>query len=495
MCGICGELSRGGAPRPRWCAPWPGRSLTAGRTARAFTSTARRARPPAALDHRPLRGRQPADDQRGRLALARLQRRDLQLPRAAAAARGPPPLPEPGRHRGDPAPLRGEGRGGGRRSSTGCSPSRSGTRSAAAAARARPRGQEAALLPRRPARLRLRLRGEGALRAPRGPARARPRGAAALPDLRLRPDPGHVLPRDPLAAAGALAGGRPRRAAEAPRRYWRARFRAATPSRSRRATPRPRSASARCCRAPSSAGSWPTCRSARSSRAGSTRRPSWRSWRAPRAAASRPSRSASPATREYDEREHAQVVAERFGTEHTEFVVEPKALDLVDRLVCHHDGPFGDSSAVPTYLLSELTRSARDGGAQRRRRRRGVRRLPAALRRCALRAACRGRRSARLAGAASGSAGARRTAATRCASPSASPRRAACRSLERYLRWNGYFTSELLPLLQPELAAAPRARAAARELREQSYARRQRARRSRGCCSSTSRPTCSTTCS
>ena len=61
--------------------------------------------------------------------------------------------------------------------------------------------------------------------------------------------------------------------------------------------------------------------------------------------------------REYDEREHARVVAERFGTEHTEFVVEPKALDLVDRLVWHHDGPFGDSSAIPTYLLSELTRS------------------------------------------------------------------------------------------------------------------------------------------
>ena len=58
----------------------------------------------------------------------------------------------------------------------------------------------------------------------------------------------------------------------------------------------------------------------------------------------------------YDERAHARVVAQHFGTEHTEFVVEPKALELIDRLVWHHDGPFGDSSAVPTYLLSELTR-------------------------------------------------------------------------------------------------------------------------------------------
>jgi asparagine synthase (glutamine-hydrolysing) len=60
---------------------------------------------------------------------------------------------------------------------------------------------------------------------------------------------------------------------------------------------------------------------------------------------------------EYDETPHARVVAQHFGTDHTEFVVEPKALDLIDRLVWHHDGPFGDSSAVPMYLLAELTRT------------------------------------------------------------------------------------------------------------------------------------------
>jgi asparagine synthase (glutamine-hydrolysing) len=58
----------------------------------------------------------------------------------------------------------------------------------------------------------------------------------------------------------------------------------------------------------------------------------------------------------YDEREDARRVATLFGTDHTEFVVEPTSVDIVDRLVWHHDGPFGDSSAVPTYLLSELTR-------------------------------------------------------------------------------------------------------------------------------------------
>jgi len=59
----------------------------------------------------------------------------------------------------------------------------------------------------------------------------------------------------------------------------------------------------------------------------------------------------------YDETGFARLVAERFATDHTEFVVEPKALDLIDRLVHHHDGPFGDSSAVPTWLLCELTRT------------------------------------------------------------------------------------------------------------------------------------------
>lgn len=58
----------------------------------------------------------------------------------------------------------------------------------------------------------------------------------------------------------------------------------------------------------------------------------------------------------YDERPYARLVAQRFGTEHTEFVVQPHASDLVERLVWHHDQPFGDSSALPTYLLAELTR-------------------------------------------------------------------------------------------------------------------------------------------
>lgn len=57
----------------------------------------------------------------------------------------------------------------------------------------------------------------------------------------------------------------------------------------------------------------------------------------------------------FDERPYARAVARAYGTAHHEEVVHPNAVDLVERLVWHHDQPFGDSSAVPTFLLSEVT--------------------------------------------------------------------------------------------------------------------------------------------
>src|SRR4051812_45005736 len=57
----------------------------------------------------------------------------------------------------------------------------------------------------------------------------------------------------------------------------------------------------------------------------------------------------------FDERPYAKTVAQAFATNHHEFVVHPDAIDLVERLVCYHDQPFGDSSAIPTFLLSEMT--------------------------------------------------------------------------------------------------------------------------------------------
>ena len=59
---------------------------------------------------------------------------------------------------------------------------------------------------------------------------------------------------------------------------------------------------------------------------------------------------------EYDETSYARSAAKRFGTDHTEFNVSPSSIDLIEKLIWHHDGPFGDSSAVPTYIVSQLTR-------------------------------------------------------------------------------------------------------------------------------------------
>ncbi len=58
----------------------------------------------------------------------------------------------------------------------------------------------------------------------------------------------------------------------------------------------------------------------------------------------------------YDETGYARIAARAFGTDHTEFTLQPSSFDLVETLVRHHDGPFGDSSAIPTYVVSQLTR-------------------------------------------------------------------------------------------------------------------------------------------
>jgi asparagine synthase (glutamine-hydrolysing) len=60
----------------------------------------------------------------------------------------------------------------------------------------------------------------------------------------------------------------------------------------------------------------------------------------------------------YDETLHAREVAERFGTDHHELVLEPDIEGLIEEIVWHLDEPFGDSSALPTYVVSRL--AARD---------------------------------------------------------------------------------------------------------------------------------------
>jgi asparagine synthase (glutamine-hydrolysing) len=57
-----------------------------------------------------------------------------------------------------------------------------------------------------------------------------------------------------------------------------------------------------------------------------------------------------------DERPHARFVAERFGTQHHEFVVAPQNLDMLDAIAWHADEPFADQAALPTWFLAQMTR-------------------------------------------------------------------------------------------------------------------------------------------
>jgi asparagine synthase (glutamine-hydrolysing) len=151
----------------------------------------------------------------------------------------------------------------------------------------------------------------------------------------------------------------------------------------------------------------------------------------------------------YDETAVARQVASRFGADHTEFRVRPSAVDLVDRLVWHHDGPFGDSSAIPTYLVSQLTRQhvtvvlTGDGGDE----------LFAGYLR--FRAGLAAERLPRSAGAAL-------SAILRLLPEASNERHLLSRArrfarfmhlplLERVARWNSLFQDDLAELLQPDL--------------------------------------------
>ena len=59
----------------------------------------------------------------------------------------------------------------------------------------------------------------------------------------------------------------------------------------------------------------------------------------------------------YDEAAHAEAVAKHIGTDHTEMTVTPRdAFDVIPKLPEMYDEPFADSSQIPTFLVSALTR-------------------------------------------------------------------------------------------------------------------------------------------
>ena len=57
----------------------------------------------------------------------------------------------------------------------------------------------------------------------------------------------------------------------------------------------------------------------------------------------------------FDERAHARIVASHYGTDHYEHVVTSSALGVLPSLAWHYDEPFADSSAIPTFYVSQLS--------------------------------------------------------------------------------------------------------------------------------------------
>ena len=157
--------------------------------------------------------------------------------------------------------------------------------------------------------------------------------------------------------------------------------------------------------------------------------------------------------RRFDETEFARIASRRFETAHTEFVVEPSSFELVDELVEVHDGPFGDASAIPTSIVSRLTKQhvtvalGGDGGDElfcgyaRFLAAEAGEYVPRAVSRLAARAA---------------------GLLPDTGSPTSVARRAKrltttlARSLpQRLLRWQGFFVDDIEDLVQPSLRETP----------------------------------------
>jgi len=75
-------------------------------------------------------------------------------------------------------------------------------------------------------------------------------------------------------------------------------------------------------------------------------------------ASAEPIRTFSVGFREarFDELPHARALAERVGARHFETVVDARPDAVLDRIGAVYDEPFADSSAIPTYTVSEITR-------------------------------------------------------------------------------------------------------------------------------------------
>lgn len=60
--------------------------------------------------------------------------------------------------------------------------------------------------------------------------------------------------------------------------------------------------------------------------------------------------------KKFNELEYARELANKYGCEHHEQIIEPESISLLPKLVGAYDEPFADPSALPTYYVSKLAR-------------------------------------------------------------------------------------------------------------------------------------------
>jgi asparagine synthase (glutamine-hydrolysing) len=58
----------------------------------------------------------------------------------------------------------------------------------------------------------------------------------------------------------------------------------------------------------------------------------------------------------YSELKYARIIADRFKTDHHEYIVKPNAIELLPKLVWLYNEPYADSSALPSYYVAKMTR-------------------------------------------------------------------------------------------------------------------------------------------
>ncbi len=58
----------------------------------------------------------------------------------------------------------------------------------------------------------------------------------------------------------------------------------------------------------------------------------------------------------FDESSYARTMARYLNSDHHERIVTPERIDAIEKLVWHYDEPFSDSSALPTYFVSQIAR-------------------------------------------------------------------------------------------------------------------------------------------